>query len=217
MISVFGRTQVDSFYCGYGSGGYVYPSNKISILDGLRKNGDIRLNEELAQDYEKWCEENPVDDNNDSWGKWPYYYPERVMDESIVKKAAQESDKAVVVIGRSAGEDRECKLESGSYYLTEEEKRMLSQVNEYFEDVIVVLNIGNIIDMSWVQQYSNIKGILNVWQGGMEMGKAVAKVLSGEVSPSGKLTSTIAKIMMITHLLKILAQRNSTNTKKISM
>lgn len=193
VISVFGRTQVDSFYCGYGSGGYVYPSNKISILDGLRKNGDIRLNEELAQDYEKWCEENPVDDNNDSWGKWPYYYPERVMDESIVKKAAQESDKAVVVIGRSAGEDRECKLESGSYYLTEEEKRMLSQVNEYFEDVIVVLNIGNIIDMSWVQQYSNIKGILNVWQGGMEMGKAVAKVLSGEVSPSGKLTSTIAK------------------------
>lgn len=49
VISVFGRTQVDSFYCGYGSGGYVYPSNKISILDGLRKNGDIRLNEELAR------------------------------------------------------------------------------------------------------------------------------------------------------------------------
>lgn len=192
-ISVFGRVQVDTFYCGYGSGGYVYPSQKVSILEGLRQNPDISVNEDLAEVYEAWCEKNPAKGNDAGWAKWPYYHPEMPLEDEMVEEAAKNSDKAVVVIGRGAGEDRECKLEPGSYYLTEDEKDMLAKVDENFQQVIVLLNIGNIIDMSWMEDYEHITSILNIWQGGMQTGKAVADILSGRVNPSGKLASTIAK------------------------
>lgn len=192
-VSVFGRVQVDTFFCGYGSGGYVYPSQKVNILNGLRANPDVKVNEDLAHIYETWCKANPAKGNDAGWAKWPYYHPEMPLDDSKVAEASQRSQKAIVIIGRGAGEDRECKLEAGSYYLTNDEKKLLSQVNENFEQVIVLLNIGNLIDMSWKNDYQNVKAVLNIWQGGMQTGKAVADILSGEVNPSGKLASTIAK------------------------
>ncbi len=57
------------------------------------------------------------------------------------------------------------------------------------------MNVSNIIDMSWLKNpvyKDHIRSVLYIWQGGMESGNAVADVLSGKVSPSGKLTDTIA-------------------------
>ena len=112
--------------------------------------------------------------------------------EAIVKRAAFESGKAVVFLGRAAGEDRENTLEKGSYYLTDEEENMLRLVRKYFVRVAVVLNVGNIIDLSWVETLS-IPAVGICWQGGMETGNAVADILCGKVSPSGHLTDTIAR------------------------
>jgi len=64
-----------------------------------------------------------------------------------------------------------------------------------FTNVVVVLNVPNIIDMRWLESNTlknNIKSVLYSWQGGMEGGNALADVLSGKVTPSGKLTDTIA-------------------------
>ena len=192
MISVFGRCQVDTFYVGYGSGGNVHPPNKVSVLEGLRTCEAISINEEVSSVYEEWChrKENLADPGTE-WGKWPYFYPEMPLEESFVTKAAGKTETAVIILGRAAGEERENFLGEGSYYLTAEEKQMLSLVTTAFENTVVILNCGNVIDMAWTQEY-NISAILMMWLPGMEAGNALADILSGKENPSGKLNDTIA-------------------------
>lgn len=190
-VSVFGRVQNDTFYVGYGSGGDVKVPYKVSIMDGLRNNHFININEELAAVYEKWCKENPVDDG--FWGHWPMCYEEMSVSRELAVRAASKSDTAIVVIGRAAGEDRENKLEEGSYYLTENEKLMLTEVTAAFKKVVVLLNCGSVIDMAELYAYGDkISSILYIWQNGMETGNCVADILTGIETPSGKLTDTIA-------------------------
>jgi beta-glucosidase-like glycosyl hydrolase len=189
-VSVFGRIQVDYFACGYGSGGDVKTPYTINILDATRRHPAIRINESLAERYEHWSAVNPPD--NGSWGNWPLNHPEMPLEDDVVKAAAAVSDIAIVVIGRSAGEDRETRLEKGSYYLTDEEEQMLERIDGHFEHVVILLNSGNIFDLSWLDNYKHIDSVLYIWQGGMQGGVAVADVLSGDVPPSGKLTATIA-------------------------
>jgi len=189
-VSVFGRVQLDTFYVGYGSGGDVNAHYTVSFIEGIRKNGKININEELADIYKKWVKQNPVD--NGYWGHWPMCYDEMHINEGIVKRASLLSDTAVVFIGRAAGEDRENTLTKGSYYLTDEEENMLWCVRKYFSRTAVILNIGNIIDFSWIEKY-DIPCVGICWQGGMETGNAVASILSGDLNPSGRLTDTVAK------------------------
>lgn len=188
-ISVFGRIQFDYYKSGTGSGGMVNTKYVVSIIDALKKE-DIRLNQELIDTYEEWRKNNPVE-LGAGWGQEPWCQKEMPLDEEIVSAAAQKSEAAIVVIGRTAGEDKDNSKDAGSYCLTEEEEDMLQKVCSAFERVIVLLNVGNIIDMSWVSKY-NPQAVMYVWQGGMEGGNAVADVVMGRVNPCGKLSDTIA-------------------------
>lgn len=190
VVSVFGRVQKNWFYVGYGSGGDVNAPYKVNLLDGLRANENITINEELAKIYEDWCEKNPPDDG--FWGNWPMSYDEMPISKKTVLQAAEKSDTAIVAIGRAAGEDRENTLTEGSYYLTSEERSLLSKVCSSFRKTVVLLDCGSIMDMAWVNEF-DISAILYVWQCGMESGNCVADVLSGNVSPCGKLADTIAE------------------------
>lgn len=191
VVSVFGRVQKDYFFVGYGSGGDVNAPYKINLIDGLRANENITVNEELAEIYHKWSEKNPVNDG--VWGHWPMSYEEMPVTKELARNAAKKSDTAIIVIGRAAGEDRENTLTEGSFYLTKTERDLLEKVCGEFEKVVVLLDCGSIMDMSWVNDFGDkISSILYVWQSGMESGRAIADVLSGDVSPSGKLADTIA-------------------------
>ena len=188
-VSVFGRVQVDYFCTGYGSGGDVNFPYQISLLQGLRNCEALTVNEELALTYETFCQENPID--HGIWGMWPRHYPEMPITRELVSQARANSQQAVIVIGRSSGEDRENVLAPGSYYLTEDEKTMLRLVTEQFPDAILLLNIGAVMDLSFLDEIS-LGALLLVWQGGMESGNAAADLLCGKVTPSGCLTDTIA-------------------------
>jgi len=191
-ISVFGRIQHDYFYVGYGSGGDVKKPYAISLMDGLVQSNHFNINEKLNQIYKNWSEANIPD--HGGWGTWPTNLEEMPLDEALVKEASEESEVGIVVIGRSAGEDRESLLQPGSYYLTDDEINMLDLVTTHFNKVVVIIDAGNTIDLSWVKVYGNkIGAVLYAWQGGMESGNALADIMSGDVSPSGKLTSTIAQ------------------------
>lgn len=191
-VSVFGRVQKDWFYTGYGSGGDVNNPYAVSLLEGLRHCEGLRLNEALASVYETWCAENPVD--HGFWGHWPRFYPEMPLPQELVRKAAKASRCAVVVIGRSSGEDRENALEKGSFYLTEDEERMLAAVTAQFEKTVVLLNIGSVMDLSWIEACGErLSAVLLVWQGGMESGNAAADLLCGAAAPCGRLTDTVAR------------------------
>ena len=69
---------------------------------------------------------------------------------------------------------------------------MLALTRKYFKKLVVLLNIGNVIDFAWVDEVKP-NAVLLLWQGGMETGNACAKLLSGEISPSGRLPMTIAR------------------------
>lgn len=190
-MSFFGRTQINYIKSGTGSGGLVHTEYVVNIIDGALANPKISVNTELVDIYRAWVKENPFDEGN-GWATEPWFQKEYVPDESIVKIAREKSDVAVIVIGRTAGEDRDNAPEKGSWYLTDEEEALLQVVSKYFENTVVLLNVGNIIDMKWVEKY-NIKSVMYVWQGGQEGGNAVCDVLSGEVNPSGRLSDTIAQ------------------------
>jgi beta-glucosidase len=189
-VSLFGRCQINSFHVGYGSGGDVNYPYKVSILDGL-KNAGCNLNQKLVDIYTKWCGENIPNDGE--WGCWPLCYDEKELTDEVILECANESDVAIVIIGRSAGEDRDIKLEDGSWYLNENERNLLSSVRKYFNKMCVIINSGSIMDITGIEEY-NPDALMYIWQGGQEFGNGVADVIMGIVSPSGKLTDTIAKI-----------------------
>ncbi len=189
VVSVFGRIQLHYYKSGTGSGGMVNVSKVTGIVDGLLESG-VKLNEELLNVYKKWDEENPYD-LGDGWGNEPWSQVEMPLDEQLVADAAQKGSTAIVIIGRTAGEEMDATLTEGSFLLTALEKDMLSKVRKAFEKVVVLLNVGGLIDMSFVNEYAP-DSVLYVWQGGMTGGTGTADVLTGKVSPSGKLSDTIA-------------------------
>lgn len=191
-VALFGITGYESHYVGYGSGGDVNRPYAVSFADGIKNCDRLTLDSTIESIYREWNKKNPI--NNGFWGHWPFYFPEMPLDNTAVENARNKNEVAVAVIGRAAGESRDCKLQKGSYYLADDEIAMLDALAEEFDDIVILLNIGGIFDMSWIEKYKKVIGaILIVWQGGMEGGNAAADLLCGKAYPSGRLTDTIAK------------------------
>ena len=186
----FGRVQRDYFYVGYGSGGDVNPDYLVSPMDALEARGDIAYDKALADRYRLWCQANvpPVMD----WAQWPTCHPEMALEEEAIQAAAQRNDAAVVILGRAMGEAMDNRPEPGGYYLTEEEKALVAQVTAAFRKVCVVVDAGNIMDLSWVEEYP-IGALVYAFQGGMESGNALMDVLYGDAQPGGRLTDTVPR------------------------
>lgn len=194
-VAIFGRTQINYYRSGTGSGGSVHVTHTTNLLGGLRDKQNITINEQLASVYEQWVEQNPFDNGGGGWAAEPWHQKEMQLTDELVAEARKASNKAVIVIGRTAGEDQDNADAAGSYQLTEDEKAMLVNVTAHFDQTVVVLNVSNIVDMSWIDQADYVHPITSViysWHGGMEGGNAIADVLAGDVTPSGKLTDTIA-------------------------
>lgn len=188
-VAVFGRIQFHYYKSGTGSGGMVNVTKVVNILDGLMDNG-VKVNEKILDTYRKWDKENPFD-LGEGWGGEPWSQKEMPLDEGLVKETAKSCETAIVIIGRTAGEEQDNRLEAGSYLLSDDEIEMLTVVRENFKKVVLLLNVGNIIDMTDINRIAP-DAVLYVWQGGMTGGKGTADVLTGKVSPSGKLPDTIA-------------------------
>ena len=190
-IALFGRMQTHYYKSGTGSGGMVNVHHVTDIREGLNDCSGITLDAELMDIYDKWDAENPIDTGL-GWGKEAWSQAEMPVSAELAKTMASRNDYAVVIIARTAGEDRDNSAEKGAYYLSDSEEELLKNVTAAFTNVIVLLNVGNIIDMSFVKKY-NVKGVLYVWQAGMIGGISVARVLSGRENPSGCLPDTIAE------------------------
>lgn len=188
-VAVFGRMAFHYYKSGLGSGGLVNTRYVVGILDALKECEGIHLDEELMGIYEDWIKVNHYDEGQ-GWGRVPWCQKEMDVTEEMLD-CARRDDVSLVVIGRTAGEDQDNNAKAGSYCLTETEEDMIRRVCEVSERTVVVLNVGNIIDMSWVEKYRP-QAVLYVWQGGQEGGNGVADVLTGKVCACGKLTDTIA-------------------------
>lgn len=187
--AVFGRIQLHYYKSGTGSGGMVNVSKVIGITDGLLDAG-YKLDEQLLNAYREWDEQNPFD-YGEGWGGEPWSQKEMPLTDELVSGAASRADAAIVIIGRTAGEEMDNKLEKGAFLLSDLEEDMLRRVTSAFDKTVVLLNTGGLIDMSFMDRYP-VSAVMYVWQGGMVGGAGTAAVLTGEVSPSGKLPDTIA-------------------------
>lgn len=189
-IALFGRIQSHYYKSGTGSGGMVNVVRAIGILDALLEDPEVKVNEDLLAAYREWEKTNPFDPGL-GWGNEPWSQKEMPLADELVAKIAAETDTAVVLIGRLAGEEKDNQDLPGSYRLTDAERDMLARVRAAFPRMIVVLNVGNIIDISFDREFGP-DAILYAWQGGMVGGLGICDVLTGRVNPSGKLTDTIA-------------------------
>ena len=162
QVALFGRCQMNYYKSGTGSGGAVNTAYTTNLIDGFRRYKNIVLNEELLKVYEAWIQEHPFDDGQGAWASEPWFQKEMPVSLELAKKARETSNKALVVIGRTAGEDKDYAAVEGSYYLTKEEKQLLETVAEVFEDTCVIMNVSNIIDMSWLETLKNKEHIRSV-------------------------------------------------------
>ncbi len=211
-IALFGKGSFDYVKGGGGSGDVstVYVHN---LYDGFKLLQDVvSVYEPISDFYRKNVQEQYAK------GAAPGRTVEPELKEEQVKAARAFADTAIIVLSRFSGEgsdrsDDEYEVEynpwrsgngpstadivrgvfpEGDFYLTKEEKAMIKQVEAQFDKVIAVLNIGGVIDTSWVKEDEQITSALVSWQGGMEGGLATAEIIMGKVNPSGKLTDTFA-------------------------
>ena len=123
-------------------------------------------------------------------GEFKLAYP--VGDTIKADDLTDEADTAIYVIARQAGEGDDRKLEKGDYLLSDLEVRNIKGCTEHYKNVVVIVNCGSILDLSPLDGL-NVKAILFYGQAGEEGGSALAEVLSGKATPSGKLTDTWGK------------------------
>lgn len=107
--------------------------------------------------------------------------------------ADSDEDTAVYVLARNSGEGTDRKKEPGDYLLHPEEIKLLDRLCRRYRHLIVVLNVGGVIDTSYLRGKKEIEALLLMGQAGGSGGDALADVLDGKVSPEGHLAATWAE------------------------
>lgn len=191
-VAVFGRCQFQTYASGTGSGGLVNAPYCVNLLQGLNSAG-IHTDSETVRAYESWLSAHPYDDGGHVWAAEPWHQEEMPVGD-LPRRAAGRCAKALVVLGRTAGEDKDHAPEKGSWLLTDTERDMLEHVSAAFSQVAVALNTSGLMDLSWLDTLparEHISAVMLCWQGGQETGNGMADTLSGRVNPCGKLPDTV--------------------------
>ena len=109
----------------------------------------------------------------------------------IPAESYADADVLIYVLSRTSGEGADRKYEPGDYLLTADESSQIEALCVTGKPVVVLLNVGGIMDLSFMDS-NHVSALLLMGQAGCEAGAAVADVLSGMVNPSGCLTDTWA-------------------------
>lgn len=209
-VALFGKASFD-YVKGGGGSGDVTVSYTTNLYDGLKQKTDVvTVFEELSAFYRENVEAQY------KAGSVPGLTAEPKVPEELLRKARAYTDTAIIAISRFSGEgwDRSVRssaqklnhvedvklyetagkiFEDGDFYLSRGEKEMVEAVKNTFARVIVVMNVGGMVDSSWFVRDSRIQSVLMAWQGGMEGGLAAAELLVGQGNPCGKLADTFAE------------------------
>ena len=207
-ITFFGRTQIGTLYSGNGSGG-ANIAGCGTILEECEKRG-IKPESLLKEFYEyKASAEQVTEEDEFDWtkvsemvnsgimyeifGKYKAPLDEYDVPETLIFQAAEKTDTAIFVIGRNSGGEECDRHLPEDYYLTRSEESLLKDICTHFANVVIVLNVNGLIDLSWMKKYASIKSLLFIGIPGEEGASALAGIVTGEMNPSGKLAVTIAE------------------------
>ncbi len=165
-----------------------YPAYGVTVYQGLKNAGFTIATEEWLQAYNAAYKEEYAKFEYTPWDHFCLEEPR--LDHSTIETAATQTDTAIYVIRRIAGEGKDRKVEEGDYLLSPNEQANLTAVCNLFPKVIVLLNTCGPIDLTLMEK---VDGLLYISLPGMEAGNAVAALLTGNYNPCGKLSATWAK------------------------
>ena len=216
-VALFGKATID-YVKGGGGSGDVTVAYIRNLYEGFKQKPEhVTVFEELVDFYKENVKKQY------EAGREPGMTVEPAVPADLLKKAAAFTDTAIISICRFSGEGWDRKsiydkkkeegaevdmiaiagqdkmeekkdiFEDGDFYLTHAEKAMVEAVKANFAKVIVVMNVGGMVDTDWFANDDAISSVLMAWQGGIEGGLAAAELLIGEGNPSGKLSDTFAK------------------------
>lgn len=204
-VALFGPGASMTIKGGTGSG-EVNERHSVTILEGLEDRGFEITTRGWIADFEKTYAEAERTYQEEKKKRINLLKPNSIMDmlfdnfrapegrpmtrEEI---AASDTDSCIYVLSRQAGEGGDRKAEKGDMFLTDQEAESIRLCAEHYARFLLVINCGSAIDMSFAQEIPGINAILYLCQLGTEGGHAFADVVSGAVSPSGKLSDTWAK------------------------
>lgn len=196
-VNVFGSGSVTPFLGGTGSGA-ITTNDPVDFYDALDLCG-IRYNLELRSLYEKNDTNSlPKTDNTVFNNGLQLVLLKKTLNEMPVAKITPDilggaeafSPTAIIVISRTGAEGSDLSMDD--LRLSDAEKALVDLVTSHFDEVIVLFNTANVMEMGWLQNYPQIKAAALIWVPGEFGMEAVGKMLSGEVTPSGKLADTAA-------------------------
>lgn len=194
-VNVFGFGAQNMKMGGGGSGG-TNTTDAVSFYDGLSQAG-IAYNPDLYQFYQ---------DNSDLvkqpgesiWaqmgaamlGKEYTSEPETTdyLSPELISSAKEYSDTALVVLTSMSTEASDATVDQ--LQISPEETELLNLVTSEFDNVIVLINSGYAMDLSFIEDYPSIKSVLWIGTPGALGAVSIGNVLSGEVNPSGRLNDT---------------------------
>ena len=204
-IALYGPGASMTIKGGTGSG-EVNERHSVSILEGLEDRGFEITTHNWISDFETGYAEAEVAYKEEKKKRVNLLKPNTIMQmlfdnfrapvgrpitEADVENG--QTDSCIYVLSRQAGEGGDRKAEAGDMFLTDEEKQAISFCAEHYEHFLLVINCGSAIDMSFAEEIPGINAILYLCQLGTEGGHAFADIVSGTVTPSGKLSDSWAK------------------------
>ncbi|MDF2473413.1 MAG: Beta-glucosidase-related glycosidase, partial [Anaerocolumna sp.] len=206
-VAVFGRAQLQTQIGGSGSG--ATSSEEATIILEELKNAGLNSDPDIEDYYRREVAVAVATSRKDAegmpdleglvnsgliyeiFGRYSPPVPEFPIPEELVTSLSHETT-ALLVIGRnSGGEECDRRVEE-DYYLTETEEQMIKTVTSHFTNTVLILNINGFIDLSWIERFPSIQAIVYLGTAGEQGAAALAEVLTGKVSPSGKLAATMA-------------------------
>ena len=204
-LALFGSGARQTIRGGTGSGD-VNTRSDVNIEKGLEEAGFTVVTKawldrqdaayaKAKTDHAAWVSEEAKRTNSTEFVVG-FSHPFQVIAPTEITKEdlrGAECDTAVYVISRTAGEGADRWNKRGDYLLYEEELSQLRLLAGLYKKLVLVLNLGGVIDMSEILSVEGINAVVLMGQLGNIGGQVLGDVLTGKVNPSGKLTDTWAR------------------------
>ncbi len=204
-VALYGPGASMTIKGGTGSG-EVNERHSVTILDGMEDRGFEITTRGWIRDFERFYAEAEIAYQAEKKKRVNIFKPNSIMDmlfdnfrapygpvidAAYVKNS--DTDSCIYVVSRQAGEGGDRKAEKGDFLLSDEELAAIRFCAENYPHFVLAINAGSSIDMGFADEIPGINAIMYLCQLGTEGGRAFADVISGAVTPSGKLSDTWAK------------------------
>jgi len=204
-IALYGPGASMTIKGGTGSG-EVNERHSVTILEGMEDRGFEIVNRDWITDFEDRYAKALADYKEKKKKRVNVLKLGSLMNmlkddfrppigRSVTKEEVENggTDSCIYVISRQAGEGGDRLAEKGDMFLTDEEIAAIRFCAENYAKFVLVINCGSAMDMSFAEEIPGINAIIYLCQLGTECGHAFADVISGDVTPSGKLSDTWAR------------------------